>query len=397
MPQFVDRRLNPKDKSLGNRQRFIRRARAHIKQVVDDSIRERKVTDIASGESISIPTKGIEEPQFRNSAKGGKRERVFTGNKEFVAGDEIEKPPSGAGEGAGKEGAESGEGEDEFRFVLTRDEFLDLFFEDLELPDLEKTSLREVLAYKPRRAGHTSSGTQTNLNVLRTMQNSFARRLALRRPKLADAEDIEKQIFALEATPGQGSVNAKKLNELRMQLEKINKKRRAVPFIDPMDIRFNRFEQEPQPNTKAVMICMMDVSGSMGEREKELAKRFFVLLHMFLDRRYERTDVVFIRHTHEAQEVDEETFFYSRETGGTVVSTALKEMLKVVADRYSPQEWNIYAAQASDGENFTGDSARCVALLEEELMPLCQYYAYVEIVDEREARSEEHTSELQSH
>ena len=385
MPQFVDRRLNPKDKSIGNRQRFIRRARAHIKQVVDDSIRNRKVTDIASGESISIPTKGIEEPQFRHSAKGGRRDRVLPGNKEFVSGDEIAKPPSGGGEGAGKEGAETGEGEDEFRFVLTRDEFLDLFFEDLELPDLEKTSLREVVAYKPRRAGHSTSGTQTNLNVRRTMQNSFARRLALKRPSLAEAEEIEREIFALEASPHQNGANAKALDELRQRLEKINRKRRIVPFIDPLDIRFNRFEQQPQPNTKAVMICMMDVSGSMGEREKELAKRFFVLLHMFLDRRYERTDVVFIRHTHEAQEVDEETFFYSRETGGTVVSTALKEMLKVVEDRYSPSEWNIYAAQASDGENFTGDSVRCVALLEQVLMPLCQYYAYVEIVDEREA------------
>ncbi len=385
MPQFVDRRLNPKDKSLGNRQRFIRRARAHIKQVVNESIRERKVTDIASGESISIPTKGIEEPQFHHSARNGRRERVFPGNKEFVSGDEIAKPPSGGGEGGGKEGAESGEGEDEFRFVLTRDEFLDLFFDDLELPDLEKTSLREVVAYKPQRAGHTTSGTQTNLNVLRTMRNSFARRLALRRPRLADAEEIERQIFALEGEARPTQATAARLAELRQELEVLNRKRRAVPFIDPMDVRFNRFELQPQPNTKAVMICMMDVSGSMGEREKELAKRFFVLLHMFLERRYERTDVVFIRHTHEASEVDEETFFYSRETGGTVVSTALKEMLKVVGDRYPTKEWNIYAAQASDGENFTGDSARCVALLEEELMPLCQYYAYVEIVDEREA------------
>jgi len=198
-------------------------------------------------------------------------------------------------------------------------------------------------------------------------------------------EEIEREIFALEAKSSQDGKSAKTLAKLRKQLEEMNRKRRAVPFIDPLDIRFNRFEQQPQPNTKAVMICMMDVSGSMGEREKELAKRFFVLLHMFLERRYERTDVVFIRHTHEASEVDEETFFYSRETGGTVVSTALKEMMKVVEDRYSPQEWNIYAAQASDGENFTGDSARCVALLEDVLMPLCQYYAYVEIVDEREA------------
>jgi uncharacterized sporulation protein YeaH/YhbH (DUF444 family) len=123
----------------------------------------------------------------------------------------------------------------------------------------------------------------------------------------------------------------------------------------------------------------------MGEREKDLAKRFFVLLHLFLKRRYDRIDVVFIRHTHESSEVDEETFFYARESGGTVVSTALIEMQKVLAKRYPPSEWNIYAAQASDGENFSGDSAKCVDLLHAELMPICQYFAYIEILDEREA------------
>ena len=132
------------------------------------------------------------------------------------------------------------------------------------------------------------------------------------------------------------------------------------------------------------MFCLMDVSGSMGEREKDLAKRFFILLHLFLRRRYERIDLVFIRHTHTASVVDEDTFFYSRETGGTVVSTALKEMLKEVKENYSPGEWNIYAAQASDGENFAGDSEYCASLLREQIMPLVQYYAYVEILDERE-------------
>ena len=132
------------------------------------------------------------------------------------------------------------------------------------------------------------------------------------------------------------------------------------------------------------MFCLMDVSGSMGEREKELAKRFFMLLHLFLERRYERTDLVFVRHTHEAKEVDEETFFRGRESGGTVVSTVLAEMHDIVAKRYPPSSWNIYAAQASDGENFTGDSEKCAALLDETLMPLAQYFAYVEILDERE-------------
>jgi uncharacterized sporulation protein YeaH/YhbH (DUF444 family) len=172
---------------------------------------------------------------------------------------------------------------------------------------------------------------------------------------------------------------------LKEELVRLNRWRRVISYVDPLDIRFNRFEQQPLPNANAVMFCLMDVSGSMGEREKDLAKRFFVLLHLFLKRRYERTDVVFIRHTHEAQEVDEETFFYSTQSGGTIVSTALEEMLRVIRERYPSNEWNIYAAQASDGDNMSEDSRHCVAMLDQEIMQLCQYYAYVEIIDERES------------
>jgi uncharacterized sporulation protein YeaH/YhbH (DUF444 family) len=377
MPYFVDRRANPKDKSLGNRQRFMKRARAHIKQVVDKSIRERSVKDIGGGETVTIPTGGIDEPSFRHDPRGGTHERVYPGNKEFRGGDRIEKPTGGgAGEG-GKKGSDSGGGEDEFQFVLTREEFLDLFFEDLELPDLVKTTLKEVTNVKPRRAGFAVTGTPTNLNLLRTMKNSYGRRLALRRPSADDVEAKQTEADALAEDDPRRS-------ELLAEVERLERRRKLVPFIDPLDLRFNYFQNEPQPNSKAVMFCLMDVSGSMGMREKDLAKRFFVLLHLFLSRRYERTEVVFIRHTHEAKEVDEETFFYSRETGGTVVSTALEEMRRIVRERYPSQEWNIYAAQASDGENHSGDDARCVALLHQDIMPVCQYYAYVEILDERE-------------
>jgi uncharacterized sporulation protein YeaH/YhbH (DUF444 family) len=174
------------------------------------------------------------------------------------------------------------------------------------------------------------------------------------------------------------------LEALYEELEVLRQRQKVVGYIDPVDVRYRQRQPVPKPNTKAVMFCLMDVSGSMGEREKDLAKRFFVLLHLFLKRRYEHIDVVFIRHTHEAQEVDEETFFYSGQSGGTVVATALTKMMEVVHDRYPTDAWNIYAAQASDGENFSGDSKTCSTLLAEQVIPVCQYYAYVEILDERE-------------
>ena len=386
MPNFIDRRLNPKDKSLSNRQRFLKRARAQLKDVINQSVKDRSITDVDGRQIVSVPTKGIGEPRFHHSSKGGRRDRVFTGNKEFTPGDRIMKPKQGGGGGSGGPNAsDSGEGEDAFQFTLSREEFLDLFFEDLELPDLVKTNLKEVVAFKPRRAGFTVSGTPTNINVRRTMRNSYGRRIALRRPSEREVEAVQREIDALEQVDDPNAAARRQLAELRENLERMVRRRKIVPYLDPLDIRFNRFERQPLPNTKAVMFCLMDVSGSMGEREKDLAKRFFVLLHLFLKRRYDKIDIVFIRHTHEAQEVDEETFFYSRETGGTVVSTALEEMLGVIRERYPTQEWNIYAAQASDGDNFSGDSERCVRLLSQQVMPLCQYYAYVEILDEREA------------
>jgi hypothetical protein len=384
MHHFIDRRQNPRDKSLGNRQRFIKRAREELKKVVDKSVSERKLSDIDAGGDLSIPAKGIGEPRFRADGKTGTRNRVLPGNKEYVAGDKIAKPKQGEG-GGGKEGSEDGEGEDEFRFTLSREEFLELFFEGLELPDLVKTDLSEINATKFRRAGFARTGTPSNMDVRRTMSNSLGRRIALNRPKEAQVCALEQTIEEQRAGAELDEYMPLGLAALYDELEVLSRRQRIIAYIDPVDVRFRQREPEPSPNTQAVMFCLMDVSGSMGEREKDLAKRFFILLHLFLKRRYERIDVVFVRHTHEAREVDEETFFYSPQTGGTVVSTALDKMLEIIKERYPTQNWNIYAAQASDGENFSGDDKNCVRMLAEEIMPLSQYYAYVEILDEREA------------
>jgi len=381
MPYFIDRRQNPKDKHLGNRRRFIERARDHLKKKIEESIRQGSIADVPDKTTIVIPSSGVREPRFQRSATGGLHERVLPGNREFSRGDRIDRSPGGGG--AGRHGAESAEGEDDYSFALTRDEFLDLFFEDLQLPDLVKSSLREIRKHKPRRAGYTISGVPTNIAVVRSMRNSLGRRIALSRPRLQEVEALRQEIVALEGCPGDADT-AGRLAALQARLAELDRRRKLVPYIDPIDIRYAAFQPEPAPNTSAVMFCLMDVSASMGEREKDLAKRFFVLLHLFLQRRYERIDLVFIRHTHEAKEVDEETFFTSRESGGTVVSTALAEMKKVIAERYPASEWNIYAAQASDGENIQSDGASCRSLLTDALMPLCQYYAYVEILDARE-------------
>ena len=173
MPQLIDRRLNPRDKSLGNRQRFLKRARAQIKDAVDRSVNGGGIADAGKGGKIGIVSKGINEPRFRRG-EGGSRQWVLPGNKQFISGDEVEKPSGGSG-GGGKQASGDGDAQDDFVFTLTQDEFLDILFDDLELPDLVKNSIRDHCASEPRRAGHTNSGPTPNLNVLRTMRNSCGR------------------------------------------------------------------------------------------------------------------------------------------------------------------------------------------------------------------------------
>ncbi|WP_406856777.1 YeaH/YhbH family protein [Alsobacter sp. KACC 23698] len=379
---IVDRRLNPGGKSLGNRQRFLRRAQSLVRRAVRDQSRDRSIKDMGEGGEVSIPVDGVREPALRRSTSGGLREHVLPGNKHFTEGDTIPRP-SGGGGGGGSEGAEEGGGEDDFRFVLSQDEFLDLFLEDLELPDLAKTRVEDLENPSWRRAGYSTSGSPANLSLTRTLRNSLSRRIALNRPKSEEMKEIEEEIARLEALGDE----PERVAVLRLKLEGLERRRKLIPFVDPIDLRYRQFAPYPKPVAQAVMICLMDVSGSMTEHMKDLAKRFYALLYIFLKRRYRHVDLVFIRHTHTAEEVDEETFFHSTETGGTVVSTALEEMLRVIAERYRPEDWNIYAAQASDGDNAPNDNDKTVGLLQNRILPMMQYFAYLEVKPEDEPMS----------
>ncbi|MBQ0824832.1 YeaH/YhbH family protein [Microvirga sp. HBU67558] len=369
---IIDRRLNPGGKSLANRQRFLRRAKAQIQRAVRQTAGDRDITDLERGGEVSIPADGVREPSFRRSGEGGVHDHILPGNKRFVEGDTVERPPGGGGSAAG---GDNGEGEDDFRFVLTRDEFLDLFLDDLELPDLAKRRVATVETQGMRRAGYTVTGSPVNLALLRSMRNALSRRIAMRRPKSQDLLRLQEEIDRLEEREGP----SERLTALRQELELLQLRSRRFPYIDPIDLRYRRFEPVAKPVAQAVMFCLMDVSGSMTEHMKDLAKRFYMLLYIFLTRRYKHVEIVFIRHTHEAKEVDEETFFNSPETGGTVVSSALREMQRIVEERYSPDAWNIYAAQASDGDNSPNDGTTSAAMLRDVILPVCQYYAYLEV------------------
>lgn len=374
---IIDRRLNAKHKSAVNRQRFLRRYRKHIKDAVADAIKKRSITDIERGESVSIPKKDVSEPVFHHG-RGGRQTRVLPGNKEFIAGDRIQRPSGGQGGGGGG-ASDSGEGMDDFVFELTQDEFLDFVFEDLELPNLIKKQLMDSDSYKLVKGGYVNEGIPARLNVLQSLRSAYARRIALTGVTRKQIRELEEEQAELEKDPSSDLSAELRFKEVRKEVERLRRRLKKIPFLDEFDLKYNNVLEQPTPTTSAVMFCLMDVSGSMTQDIKDMAKRFFILLYLFLKRNYQKIEVVFIRHHTKASEVDEDEFFHSRETGGTIVSSALELMLEVIVDRYPVSDWNIYAAQASDGDNWAEDSPRCSEMLKNKVLPLVQYFTYVEI------------------
>lgn len=380
LQQIIDRRSAGKNKSIGNRERFLRRHQEQIREAVRRAVQGRSIRDLERGEDIRIPRKDLSEPVFQHGS-GGVRDLVHTGNREHVTGDRIERPQGGQG-GQGSQAGDSGEGEDDFVFSLTKEEFMQIFFEDLALPHLVRSQLAEIPEYRSHRAGFTSDGTPNNLHVVRSMRGALGRRIALGGASRRELHALEDRAAELRRQHGEDPVARRELAEIEARIAVLKARLGLIPFLDPIDLKFRNRVRTPVPTAKAVMFCLMDVSGSMDEQRKDLSKRFFILLYLFLTRHYEKIDLVFIRHHTQAQEVSEHDFFHARETGGTVVSSALELMHRIVRERYNPAEWNIYGAQASDGDNWEGDDAECQRLLTGSLLPACRYFAYVQVVDE---------------
>ena len=371
MLHLIDRRPNGRGKSAVNRERFLRRYKAQIESAVKKMVGERRLSDMEQGGEVRVPKRDISEPSF-GFGRGGDREFVLPGNREYVAGDKIPRPDGSGNGGNGSSGGVGGS-EDEFVFSLSREEFMQIFFDDLELPNLARTEMGHTERKKSIRAGFTKAGVPANLSVIRTLRQSLARRIALSGGIARETEAVE-AAFALAVAAGQASRAA----ELHGELDRLQRRRRHLPFLDEVDLRYRHRVYKPEPIARAVMFCLMDVSASMDEDKKDLAKRFFTLLYLFLTRKYGSVDLVFIRHTDDAEEVDEDTFFHDTRSGGTVVYSALELADKIRAERYA-SGWNIYAAQASDGDAFGADPARSARFLRERLLPATRYYTYLEL------------------
>ncbi|MFY0656293.1 MAG: YeaH/YhbH family protein [Neptunomonas phycophila] len=377
---IIDRRKNGRGKSSPNRERFLKRQADAIKNAVRNAISARDITDMDSkGVEVKIKRKTIHEPTFHNNYHTGIRHGVNVGNQKYQTGDYVRKEMNGQGQGGGG-GSDSGEGQDDFAFNISKEEFLDYFFEDLELPNQIHTSIANSDEFDWVRAGHTNEGTPANLDLLGTMRNSIGRRLAL-----VDIDNDEElmllqlELEKLERVAKPTDAQYERMAVLREEIAKLDAMDDGVPFIDKVDLRYRTHTKEIRPITSAVMFCVMDVSASMGQFEKDLAKRFFTLLYLFLKRSYERIEVRFIRHHHVATEVDEQEFFHSRETGGTVVSGAMDLVHDIIKKDYNDGSHNIYVAQASDGDNFGNDNVLLDEALRTKILPNVQHMAYIEV------------------
>lgn len=330
---IIDRRKTGKNKSVGNRQKFIKRYKSRIKRSVDEIASEKGITDVLKDRKITIDQDEIEEPSFDFDMATGERDVIFTGNKSLQKGDKIFRPPPEDGEDP--EASDSGESEDSFSFVLTKEEFLELYFSDMALPDFIKESMKGSAKWKLKRTGYSKEGIPPRLDLVKTLKQAMARRIAT------------------------GSKR----------------------FLDDIDMRYKHFTKQPYPVKQATMICLMDVSGSMGEFEKMLAKKFYLLLYLFLEKQYKNVEIIFISHTTEAKEVTEHEFFYSRESGGTIVSSGLRLVKEIIDTRLDLSTTNVYIAQVSDGDNWGEDEELTTSLIED-LLTKVQYFAYIQTEEE---------------
>lgn len=355
-----------------------------MREVIKEAVRDGNLEDIGKDKiRVPVKSKGTREPTFKSGPKGIRTD-VHTGNKEYVKGDIIPKPTGSGGAGGNKPG--TGESEDDFFWLEPRD-FFDLFFEDCELPNLEKRRAESTTENERVRAGFTVDGPDMQRDDDRTLAESYVRRKAMKRPTKKDLAALENLIKELVLKTDLTEDEKDILTKLLSELDKMMKRRKQIPYIHEDDCRYRNFDYTPKPCTQAAMYCIMDVSASLGKDEKDMAKRFFLILYRFLVRKYERVDLVFIRHTDVAEQVDQDTFFNGTKSGGTSVDPALELFCEIQKNKHPSDDWNIYIAQVSDGDVFGKDGERCVKRLTSVILQLVQYYAYAEITSNERGKS----------
>lgn len=382
MATVIDRRSSGNRASASN-DRLQRRVSERLKEAVNNVARSGSLKEVMDGKKVvKIPAKDLNEPTFRHDTSQEDWERVLPGNKEYQKNDGIAKPKTD--NQSGKNGSPDGEFEGEIDISLSTDDFINLLFDGLELPDLLKRQKEAIEQQEYRRSGYVKDGMPSKLNLRRTMQTAKARRIGLRgqinkelQALLESQKSLTKEIADRLARGLECDIELDHLKSIEQRIL-TQQQNRKIPFIDSTDLRYNHSVEVPVLISQAVMFCIMDTSGSMQEQEKDLARRFFILLYLFIKQQYKTVDIVFIRHDTSAHECTETEFFGITTGGGTIISSALNKTVDIIKDRYPLNEWNVYFAQASDGDNYYGDNPYMVEIVQN-LLRIVQYGFYVEV------------------
>lgn len=327
------------DRSAGDRQRHRQKVREAIRNNIADIIAEESIIGQNKDRIIKVPIRGMREYRF---IYGENTPGVGMGDGETEPGQVISQGKNGD-KGAGQPGNQPGV--DYYETDVTLEELIEIMFEDLELPELKRKTMREILSERTsKRKGYRRAGVRVHMDKKRTAISRIRRKVATQR-----------STAAMETAPSE----------------------RRFPFHRD-DIRYRRLQQDLRPQSNAVVICIMDTSGSMDTMKKYLARSFFFLLYQFVRTKYQNVEVVFVAHHTKAREVTEEEFFHKGESGGTYISSGYNKALEIVQERYHPTLWNIYAFHCSDGDNFESDNVAALKAAEE-LSEVCNLFGYGEI------------------
>ncbi|MEZ5859810.1 MAG: DUF444 family protein [Geminicoccaceae bacterium] len=333
------------DRSAGDRKRHRDKLRRSIRDNIADIIAEESIIGRDRDRIVKVPIRGIKEYRFVfGDNEGGVGAGEGGTEPGQVVGKAGQKPGQGQGQGPG--GNEPGA--DIYETEITLDELVDIMFEDLELPDLERKILKEALSERvAKRLGYRKQGVRAHLDRKRTVKQRLKRQIATGNVETLRAE-------AGSEAPAE-----------------------RFPFRRG-DLTYRRLRVDTREESNAVVICIMDTSGSMDRLKKYLARSFFFLLYQFVCTKYQNTELVFIGHHTKAKEVDEDEFFHKGESGGTLISSGYQKALEIVRDRFHPAHWNIYAFHCSDGDNFDSDNAEALKAARE-LCDTCNLFGYGEI------------------
>lgn len=355
------------DRSSGDRLRHRQKVRDAIRDNIADIVAEQAIIGRSRDTIVKVPLRGIKEYRF---VFGNNNARTGQGQGDSQPGQKVGRVPQPGDEpGDGEAGDQPGV--DYYETDITLEELIDLMFEDLELPDLERKALRETLSHAAtKRKGYRKVGVRVQLDKRRTAIARVKRKLALDNPDGNEMADEGRRESAAPEPAMQATAEP-------MPSGGFVPVRGRFPFLKN-DMRFRRRAEDTDYDSNAVVICMMDTSGSMDQQKKYLARSFFFLLYQFVRTRYEHVELVFIAHDAEAHEVSEDDFFHKGESGGTLISSAYARALEIIDQRYHPALWNVYAFHCSDGDNMPGDNPRAVKLAGE-LCQVCNLFGYGEI------------------